>query len=77
MSLINGFNCTNCSEELLAKRGIDPSQGATKAALSEQYERDMDTKSTRQREDSPALPLRGVNSPTVGSTVGSQLNLFA
>lgn len=73
MSLLNGYNCTNCSEELLAKRGIDPSQGAIQAALAEQSERDIAVKTG----SSPLVPEKGVNAPTPGDDVGSRLNLFA
>lgn len=71
--LVNGYNCTNCSEELLAKRGIDPSQGATKLALRAQEEH-----AAAKKSESPlSIPVQGVNAPTPGSDVGSRLNVFA
>lgn len=69
MSVINGYNCANCSEELLAKRGIDPAQGPTKVALKEQTERSEDKRA--------AAPAQGARALAVTGDVGTRLNVFA
>ena len=63
MSIVNGHYCANCSEELLAKRGIDPRESPTKAALEE---------ATRHE----TQPL-GQNAPKAGEPLGGNLNLYA
>ncbi len=63
MSVVNGYYCANCSEVLLAKRGIDPHQGPIRAELNADQER-------------RATPL-GQNAPEPGRAVGGRLNLYA
>jgi hypothetical protein len=65
VSVINGFYCADCADELVAKRGIDPTQGVAQAEL--------ETLS----EESVAPPELGVNAPTPGAEVGGRLNLYA
>jgi hypothetical protein len=33
VSIVNGYYCADCADELLAKRGVDPSQGPAAALL--------------------------------------------
>lgn len=63
MSVVNGHFCADCADELLAKRGIDPSQGPVVAQLEES-----------EAHGEPAL---GVNAPTPDEAIGTRLNLYA
>lgn len=62
MSVINGYYCADCADELLAKRGVDPSQGPVVATL--------------ESEKRAQTPL-GVNEPRPGEPLGARLNLYA
>jgi len=70
MRLVNGHYCANCAEELLAKRGLDPTNGPHRAELKEQTEQRTVGASAQSSE-------LGVNRPEGNGQVGSQLNLYA
>jgi hypothetical protein len=62
VSIVNGYYCADCADELLAKRGVDPSQGPAAARL--------------QSEERSRTPL-GINDPRPGESLGARLNLYA
>ena len=70
MRLVNGYYCSNCSEELQAKRGVDPASGPHRAELEEQNER-------RQKAQPTDGVELGLNRPGPSGDLGSRLNLFA
>jgi hypothetical protein len=62
---VNGYPCSNCADEVLAKRQIDPRQGLQGTEL--------EARAEREREQTQL----GVNAPQAGAAVGSRLNLYA
>ncbi|HVZ36338.1 MAG TPA: hypothetical protein VG963_28110 [Polyangiaceae bacterium] len=65
MSSVNGYACTNCADEALAKRHIDPGKSEVQMQAEARAERER-----RQ-------PELGVNAPRPHAATGSRLNLYA
>ncbi len=93
MLLVNGYVCRNCTDEALAKRGIDPAHpdkaasatgvdGAKKdgptGALDKTKSKDGVTDSLDANGNDDATSMQlGKNQPERGATVGGSLNLYA
>ena len=77
MNLVNGYVCKNCTDEELAKRGVDPAHPQRGP---------QGTKSTDERKneelaaasslDRAAERRLGENLPVETGAVGTRLNLF-
>jgi hypothetical protein len=65
MSSVNGYACTNCAAEALAKRHIDP--GKSEVQLQ------VDARAERER----LQPELGVNAPQLRAALGSRSSLYA
>lgn len=65
MSSVNGYTCSSCADEALAKRHIDPSKSAVQIQA--------EARAAHER----LQPQLGVNAPVAGSAQGSRLNLYA
>jgi hypothetical protein len=85
MRLVNGYVCSNCTDEELAKRGVDPAHpkdGPVTPQTSANGKAEAAGKSQAQGangskvEDPNAAPL-GVNQPNRTGAVGTQLNVLA
>lgn len=90
MLLVNGYVCRDCTDEALAKRGIDPAhpdkaasakgvdgtrKGDPTGALGKTHSKDG-VPGTKSKDD-PANPELGKNQPDRGATVGGSLNIYA
>jgi hypothetical protein len=88
MNLVNGYICRNCTDEELAKRGVDPAhphRDVKDAQSAEEAKSAKDTPSTdenKKAESSKATSDErterqrlGENRPLESGTVGTRLNL--
>jgi len=72
MTLVNGYVCRNCTDEELAKRGIDPAhpKDGPKGAQAATGKK-SDAETSRSNEE------LGVNRPAAGGALGTQVNVIA
>lgn len=72
ITLVNGYVCRDCSDEELAKRGVDPAhpKAETKADRARANEK-------RETDVWHGAEELGVNRPLEDGRVGAQLNLLA
>jgi len=81
MRMVNGYNCRNCADEELAKKGIDPAHPKQAVAGSEVNVSAADAARNRGYlttvEASKKSAELGVNRPEASGDHGRRLNLFA
>ena len=76
LRLVNGYVCRNCTDEDLAKKGIDPEHPKRKLAENGKVD-PADAKHLGDPQKTPTNVELGQNRPETSGNLGRSLNVFA